>query len=73
MTEEELRERVGSIVRGIVGYDGEDPAIDEIMGLFAEHHCASCDMHSCGDRERLNPRTGREWTPEERRAMGMEE
>jgi hypothetical protein len=44
-----LRAKVSHVVRGIIGYDCEEPAIDALMGLFAQHHCASCDMHACGD------------------------
>lgn len=44
---EELREKVERIVRGIGSYDHEVPAVDDIMTLFDKHHCASCDMHSC--------------------------
>lgn len=77
-----LREKVEHIVKGIIGYEYEEPAIDAIMGLFAQHHCASCDMHSCGDLaptmpgrwpiETLNPQTGKLWSAEERRAMGLD-
>lgn len=44
-----LREQVESIVRSMVSYDDEARGVDELMALFAEHHCASCDMHACGD------------------------
>lgn len=86
MTEStELRDRVASIVRSMVSYDDEEPGINKLMALFAEHHCASCDMHSCGNLERqplsletllwpierLNPQTGKPWTPQERIAMGL--
>lgn len=49
MDDAALREKVAHIVKGIVSYDHEEAAIEALMGLFAQHHCASCDMHSCGD------------------------
>lgn len=80
VTDEELRAEVGNIIRGIISYDHEVPAIDRLMLLVAGHHCASCDMHSCGDLEqpalslatliwpieRFNPQTGEAWISQER-------
>jgi hypothetical protein len=55
VTEEitELRAAVLDVVKSIVTYDQEEDAVDRIMKLVEEkHHCASCDMHACGDLDR---------------------
>lgn len=80
----ELREMIRDIVKGMVSYDDEEPGVDKIMELVEKHHhCASCDMHACGDLTRppltpeslffpikeVNPHTGKPWTEVEKREV----
>ncbi|MFE9834001.1 hypothetical protein ACFYP4_02460 [Streptomyces sp. NPDC005551] len=53
MTDDELRDKILSVVKGTVGYDQEELAVDLIMAVVRAHnHCASCDGHSCDEGRR---------------------